>query len=326
MADKDAAWAPDILGGAFEYRHIDHPDDYDGTVRSTLVRRLPQPKPAKAVLYVHGFSDYFFQSEMAERFVEAGYGFYAVDLRKYGRSLLPGQTMFRVRDLHEYFPDIVSAIDLIKADGIDSIVLLGHSTGGLTSALYMASNPAPEIRALVLNSPFLDWNLPTLQKAAVPLLSAIGRFFPGLTVRQKPDSGYAETLHRELGGEWDYRRDWKPDVLPDVDAGWVRAIDRAQRELRHGHIRVPVLLLHSAESVRLGDPKEKYGRADAILDVESIGRYGCELGDDVTEVTVDDGLHDLVLSARPVRERVYTDILRWLAALPQSPSPTASQR
>lgn len=310
----NSKWLPDFLGDGFEYRYVKHPDDYSGEVRSAVVRLLPSVPTSKSVLYVHGFSDYYFQKEMAEIFVNAGYGFYAVDLRKYGRSLLPGQQMFQVRDLHEYFDDIDSSIDIIRSDGAMEIVVLGHSTGGLTASLYMSEHPSPMIRALILNSPFLDWNLPKLVRSAlVPVVSALGRIIPAVKVHQKPDRGYAESLLSEYGGEWNYRRDWKPDVLPDPDMGWIRAIHTAQKALRSRKIYVPVLLMRSSESVSAVDGKEKYKRADAILDVDSISKYGRLLGDDVTEVAIDGALHDIALSPKSIRTIMYKTMLHWLS-------------
>lgn len=311
-------WVPDILGDGFEMKYIAHPDDYSGAVRSSVIRKKASPSNGMAIIYVHGFSDYFFQAEMADMFVDHGYGFYAVDLRKYGRSLLPGQHMFQVRDLHEYFADINACVDEVRADGISSAILLGHSTGGLTSSLYMSESPSPIIRGLMLNSPFLDWNMPGwMKRAAIPAVSALGRMLPGCPVKQKSDDGYARTLSADLEGEWSYRRDWKPDVLPDPDAGWIRAIQTAQRQLRRGQIHVPVLLMHSSESVRQSDGREKYHRADAILDVETISHYGRKLGADVTEVSFAGGLHDLVLSRPEIRRQVYDTMLNWIAALPK---------
>jgi len=43
-----------------------------------------------------------------------------------------------------------------------------------------------------------------------------------------------------------------------------------------------------------------------------MAKVGRKLGPDVTEVTIPDGLHDLVLSPLPVRTRVYTAIFSWL--------------
>ena len=107
--------------------------DYEGPVQAVLVRYLPPPtEPAAgAVLYVHGFNDYFFQREMAEQYAAHGYHFFALDLRKYGRALLPHQRPNNVRDLAEYFPDLDAALREIRAAGHTRLVLSGHSTGGL---------------------------------------------------------------------------------------------------------------------------------------------------------------------------------------------------
>lgn len=312
--DKESpVWVPDMLGHGFEMKYVAHPDDYSGPVRSTVIRKIAKPSNGLAIVYVHGFSDYFLQAEMADMFVDNGYSFYAVDLRKYGRSLLSGQRMFQVRNLHEYFADIDACIDAARADGMASVVLLGHSTGGLTASLYMSESPDAMVKGLMLNSPFLDWNLPGWMKhAAIPVVSSLGRLLPKIPVKQKPDDGYARSLLSVFDGEWDYRRDWKPDVLPDPDAGWVRAIHQAQMQLRRRRIDVPILLMHSAESVKPGDDAEKYRRADAILDVETISRYGRMLGPDVTEVSFAGALHDLVLSRPDIRHQVYAVMLRWL--------------
>ena len=76
---------------------------------ATLVHR-PAPEPTdRAVLHVHGFADYFFHTEYAEWWNARGHDFYALDLRKYGRSLREHQTPNYVEDLREYFPDLDAA-------------------------------------------------------------------------------------------------------------------------------------------------------------------------------------------------------------------------
>ncbi|MGM7310843.1 alpha/beta hydrolase, partial [Acinetobacter baumannii] len=77
-------YAPDILGAGYEQLTLNFPDDYEGKVVATLVRKKATQPTQKAVLYIHGFLDYFFQTEMAEQFNAHGYDFYALDLRKYG--------------------------------------------------------------------------------------------------------------------------------------------------------------------------------------------------------------------------------------------------
>jgi alpha-beta hydrolase superfamily lysophospholipase len=120
------AWQPDRLLAGYEALELAAPDDYDGRVVATLVR-LPVPEsPRGAVLYVHGFIDYFFQHHVAERFAAEGYAFYALDLRKHGRSLLPQQHPCFCKDLSEYYADITHALAEIDTD----VLLAGHSTGG----------------------------------------------------------------------------------------------------------------------------------------------------------------------------------------------------
>lgn len=71
-------WQPDHLGDGFEMTYIYCPDDCSGKIRSTVIRKLASGDSDKAILYVHGFSDYFLQKEMGEMFADNGYNFYAV--------------------------------------------------------------------------------------------------------------------------------------------------------------------------------------------------------------------------------------------------------
>ena len=223
-----SGWQPDVLGEGFEMRYVEQPDDYSGPVRSTIVRSRSACAEGVGVLYVHGFNDYFFQKEMAREFTDHCYDFYAVDLRKYGRSILPGQRMFELRDISEYFADIDSAIVQMKADGIRDIILMGHSTGGLTTAAYMASNPDPAIRALVLNSPFLDWNQSKFQeKFLIPAVRSFSPLMKKLNIPQGDSDSYARSLLKSMDGEWEYDTDWKLTVSPPVEASWIAAIDAA---------------------------------------------------------------------------------------------------
>ena len=72
-------WQPDSLAGyqqqVFE---LGRDPDGEGEVAAVLVRRQPRADEAVhgAVLYVHGFSDYFFQTELADFFAAPGLAFY----------------------------------------------------------------------------------------------------------------------------------------------------------------------------------------------------------------------------------------------------------
>src|SRR5688572_31755509 len=104
----------DILGEPYRSRVIDLGHDEEGPVVATLVRRRAETPTGRAVLYVHGFVDYFFQTHLADFFVERGWDFYAIDLRKYGRSLRPHQTPNFCRDITDYYPELDAAARLIR--------------------------------------------------------------------------------------------------------------------------------------------------------------------------------------------------------------------
>lgn len=310
-------WLPDSLGAEFEKRYVEQPDDYHGPVRCTIIRRSEPDSCTltnRGVLYIHGFNDYFFQKELADEFAAHCYRFYAVDLRKYGRSLEPGQRPFEVRNLDEYFADVDSALADMRRSGIDDITLMGHSTGGLIAAYYVLRNPDAGISEMVLNSPFLDWNLGRIEWL-VPAVSALGRLFPDMKIKQGDSTVYGESLDSSFHGEWNYNRAWKMHRSPDVTAGWVRAIDQAQRALKDDKraIRIPILLMYSSESYHGDQWTPSAQTEDAVLDVTDIKSIGCRIGSDVTPVRVVGGMHDLFLSKVKVRQALYRYMFDWLS-------------
>jgi hypothetical protein len=128
-----AQWSPDVLGAGFEQLTMTLTPDDEGAVTATLVRRVPKltdpPDSGIDVLYLHGWSDYFFQIELADFFAALGIGFYAVDLRKYGRSRLPEQTPGFVADLATYDEDLAAALAVMGHDGTNASPRKLTSTG-----------------------------------------------------------------------------------------------------------------------------------------------------------------------------------------------------
>ncbi len=320
LASVATNWQNDILGDGYEMRYVDQGRDYSGDVRSTIIRKKSSCGNKRGILYIHGYNDYFFQKEMGDRFVDSCYNFYAVDLRKYGRSLMDGQKKFEARDLHEYFADIDSALAQMHRDGIDNVTLMGHSTGGLISSVYMNEHPDSTIKALILNSPFLDWNFNGfMKKVAIPAFGSLGKLFPKLSISQGDNNCYQQSLLKDYHGEWDYNQDWKVFHPEKIQASWARAISNGQKELKKGgNINVPILLMHSSGSVSGDKWTPDFQKNDAVLNVDDISRIGRKLGRNVTEDTIPDGLHDLMLSAKPAREKAYNDIFNWLDKIDQS--------
>ena len=132
----DPQEATDVLGAPYTARTLPLRPDDEGAVVATLVSRRAARPTNRAVLHVHGFADYFFQTVAADWWVERGYDFYALDLRKYGRSWLPHQTPTYVADVTTYYEDLDAALAVVASEH-DHVVMSAHSTGGLTVPLWM---------------------------------------------------------------------------------------------------------------------------------------------------------------------------------------------
>lgn len=309
----------DILGEPYTQRVIELPDDDQGKVVATLVSRKAAGPTTRAVLYVHGFNDYFFQTHLADFFVAHGYDFYALDLRKYGRSLLAHQTPNFTRSMAEYFPELDEAARIIREDeGHDQLVVAAHSTGGLITSLWAEARAgANVVDGLLLNSPFFDINAPWfMRRPAVSAVGTLARRAPYRVVPLKMPGLYGRSLHRDHDGEWDYRVDWKPVIGFPVRVAWLKAIRSGQRRLHRGlDLKIPVLVACSTASYHQRVWSEQAHDADAVLNVEHIVRWAPAVSRTHTLLRVDRGKHDLTLSRQPARDQFFAESADWLTAL-----------
>ena len=306
----------DVLGAPYHTETIELSDDDEGPVVATLVCRSADTSAGssgRAVLHVHGFADYFFQTTAADYWVDRGYDFYALDLRKYGRSLLEHQTANFVTDLADYYPEIDEAFRrIVDRDGHEHVVVTGHSTGGLVTPLW-AHDRQPALAGMVLNSPWLDLQGSLLLRTAgTKAIDQLGARRPFLTIPRDVSGFYARSLHRDHDGEWDFDLTWKPLESYPVYAGWLRAVRRGHARAHRGlAVPAPVLVLTSALSGRPKEYDESCSRTDIVLDVELIRKWAHKLADHVTLVRVEGALHDVTLSREPVRRRAFDEITRW---------------
>ncbi|CAM3410859.1 alpha/beta hydrolase [Isoptericola cucumis] len=336
--DRPAAgrvWRPDVLPG-FEQRTLELEPDFEGECVATLVRRAPTaladaavPDAGVDVLYVHGWNDYYFQPHLAAFWEARGARFYALDLRKYGRSLRSWQTPGFITRLRTYDEEIEAALAVVghgpdrapeqehgpHAGERRRLVLMGHSTGGLVLSLWLAHHPG-RAEALVLNSPWLEFQTRHLGRRMLEPGVRVQAALAPLSHMINLDQGfYARSISTRFDGEWDYEPEWRSDTGWRPTPAWLSAVFRGHDRVARGlGLEVPVLVLLSARSTPPVRWSEDMMRTDTVLDVVGVARRAADLGSRVTIVRLEGALHDVTLSAAPVRDAVWAETSRWLRA------------
>ena len=364
------SWLQDVLGPDFEQLTLALP----AGAPATLVRYAGDAEPWEPsaltgadVLYVHGWSDYFFQRELAEFWHRAGANFYALDLHNYGRSLRPGFVPGQVASLTEYDDDIAAALSAMGRPSVDEeaialpaaeevpdeagfehafleaarhrlgaaidaltgrerpaaptlqrerpLILLGHSTGGLTLSLWAARHPGAAA-AVVLNSPWLEFQASEMGRAVVaPLIQARTRFKPLAPLPPIDPGFYTRAVSSRYDGEWDYEPQWRPDRGFPVTPAFLNAVFQGQAQVARGlGIKVPVLVMLSDKSYLQPKWSSNALAADVVLNVDSVAKRSLDLGRDVTLHRIPAAFHDVFLSASDVRAQAYAGMGRWAEA------------
>lgn len=148
-----------------------------------------------------------------------------------------------------------------------------------------------------------------------------------------------KSLHVSQKGEWNFDTTKKPIDKVLVHGPFFRACREAQAEVkRNGHtIRCPILFMSSDRSLK-GDKTwrdEYYGGnfmkffinfsnmlktcliADMVLNVQNIRAAAGALGEQVTICSIENATHDIFLSKKPVRDKAFDCMFKWLENLEQ---------
>ncbi|WP_231639676.1 alpha/beta hydrolase [Mycobacterium sp. Marseille-P9652] len=323
MSGGVTGWVPDVLQGYWQRTLPLGPDPAgEGDIVATLIRRGSEEdaRSDHAVLAVHGYTDYFFHTDLADHFADRGFTFYALDLQKCGRSHRDGQTPHFITDLAHYDAELDRALEVIGRQS-GRVVVYGHSAGGLIVSLWLdrlrrrAAGTHSRVGGLVLNSPFLDLHGPAVLRHAATsaMIAGLSRLRSKGVIRAPTPGGYGTTLHRDYGGEFDYNLKWKPVGGFPITLGWLHAVRRGQARLHRGlDVGVPSLILRSDHSVREGTDPAAMHCGDAVLDVALIARWAGCIGHRTTIVPVADAKHDVFLSLPRPRRAAYRHLDVWL--------------
>ncbi|HEY8151331.1 MAG TPA: lysophospholipase [Vicinamibacteria bacterium] len=255
----------------------------------------PRTPSRAAILIVHGLAEHSGRySATAAALADAGFAVHAVDYRGHGRS--QGGRV-HVDHIEDYVADVSAALDEVRRrPPARPVFVLGHSQGGLL-ALKLALDDPGAIDGLVVTSPFLAVHPSSRPSAFIRALAAVMlRVAPRLPMPTHID---VRLLSRDPAVGEAYARD--PLVSHAASPGWLRAIGRAQREVRGSaaRLRVPTLLMASG--------------ADQLVDPEATRQFAGEAAPGVVEFVWWDGFfHEMLNDVG--REQVVDRIVRWLDA------------
>lgn len=228
----------------------------DGGVR-LFWRSWEPPDPAATVLLVHGLGDHSGRwTGIAVSLAAAGLAVHAPDLRGHGRS--------RGRRGHAgSFEHLLRDLDRLRraaAPEADhrTVVLVGHSLGGLLVLRHLQAFPSPAVAGAVAAAPFVRL------RAEVPAwkLTAGGladRWLPGLTLDSEVDE---ELVLREEEARERRRRD--PLVHRRISARLWGEMQREARRLQEDGAPDRPVLLQVAGEDRVVDPASVEGLAGRL--------------------------------------------------------------
>ncbi|MGB4779044.1 alpha/beta hydrolase, partial [Microbacterium sp.] len=194
------------------------------------------------------------------------------------------------------------------------LVLMGHSTGGLTLTLWAARHPG-SASALVLNSPWLELQTGAIgRQAMAPLVQMRARFDP-LGVHPVVDLGFYTRAQRLIGTLPDSPEGWRPERGFPTHPKWLFAIMAGHARIAGGvDAGCPAFVLLSRRSTSPVQWSEQMTSTDSVLTVDNIARAATRIGGDVTVARIEDAIHDVFLSAPAPRAAAYAALRRWLVA------------
>eukprot|EP01125_Pyxidicula_operculata_P014081 TRINITY_DN466_c5_g1_i1.p1 TRINITY_DN466_c5_g1~~TRINITY_DN466_c5_g1_i1.p1 ORF type:complete len:714 (-),score=198.04 TRINITY_DN466_c5_g1_i1:330-2471(-) len=326
--DLEYQWSEDkVLGSEFETMTFPLQRDHVGPLTTTLIRKISNNNPdsVTAVLFLHSFSDYFFEEELARNFTQEGYHFYALDLRRYGRSMQKGGKPNHSVNLIEYYEELHLATNFMrKVDGIKNLLLLGHGLGGLIATLFAGDHPEG-ISALCLNCPLF-----ALNKNWEEFATKSRGWFGGKADADVNDPSfsrlYHESLNAEFNGEWRWDINLKPiDGFP-VYARWIDTIKESLKRLPSIKIEVPVYVLLSTNAIVAKKWSDDMKRADMMIAPEITANISQKLSRCVKVQPVKDAVHNVFLSKKVVRDEAFDLMCEYFVWLIDSEFPSPMEQ
>jgi alpha-beta hydrolase superfamily lysophospholipase len=253
---------------------------------------MEPPEPSAVIAVVHGYGDHggryvWFGEAMAAR----GWAVYVYDLRGHGQS---SGRRGQVKRFDDYLDDTEMYLDEVRRlQPGKPLFLLGHSMGGLICA-RLAEERAPDVRALILSSPFLQLAevLPPARVAAAKVLALVW-----------PNRDIGNTLRAaQLSHDKTVVDAYVTDRLVHhvALARWAAATLAAQDAAMAGaeRIALPLYVL--------------YGKDDQVVDVAFVEALVARAASEDKTIRSYEGLYHECFN-EVGREQVYDDLAAWIA-------------
>jgi alpha-beta hydrolase superfamily lysophospholipase len=254
---------------------------------------LPESEPRAVLLIVHGLAEHCGRyMNVVNHFVPLGYAVYGIDHLGHGKS--DGKRVY-VERFNDYTNTLKVYFDMIHGWQPDKpIFLVGHSMGGLISAVYLLDHQA-ELAGAVLSGPAVK-----IPKHVTPVMLFVGKMLSTLIPKFGLLSLEADGVSRDPSVVQAYVSDplvHRGKATARVAAEMLKAMQTISGQA--ARITLPILIVQGSAD-RLVNPASARMLYNAVSSVDK-------------EIRIYDGLYHEVFN-EPEHDKVLRDVELWLEA------------
>jgi alpha-beta hydrolase superfamily lysophospholipase len=273
-----------------------HQEGFFKGVRDTRIyfqSWLPGSEPKAVLLIVHGLAEHSGRyMNIVNHFVPMGYAVYGIDHLGHGKSNGMGVYVERFKD---YTNTLKIYFDMIRRWQPEKpIFLVGHSMGGLISAVYLLDHQS-ELTGAVLSGAAVK-----VPNQITPVILAVGKMLSALMPRFGMLGLEVDGVCRDPAVVQAYISDplvHKGKITARLAAEMLKAMQRVSAEATK--ITLPIMVVQGSAD-RLVDPAGAQMLYDAVSSADK-------------EIRIYDGFYHEVFN-EPEHDEVLRDVEIWLAA------------